>query len=178
MSDSMRPHRRHPTRLRCPWNSPGKTHWSGLPLPSPRQESEKWKWSRSVVSDSLWPHELQPTRLLCPWDFPGKSTGVGCHCLLHIYYICICIYIYVYIYICMMLIKITHLSEFVIKILWVNPDKGFRTVPDIWQMLKKCWSLLLLWLLSMGIFTVFSFSADWPCLTLVTIGSLGHSLWK
>ena len=25
-------------------------HWSGLPLPSPMQESEKWKWSRSVVS--------------------------------------------------------------------------------------------------------------------------------
>ena len=45
-------------------------------------ESEKWKWSRSVVSDSQWPHGLQPTRLLCPWDFPGKSTGVGCHCLL------------------------------------------------------------------------------------------------
>ena len=45
-------------------------------------ESEKWKWSRSVVSDSSWPHGLQPTKLLCPWDFPGKSTGVGCHCLL------------------------------------------------------------------------------------------------
>ena len=45
-------------------------------------ESEKWKWSRSVVSDSQWPRVLQPTRLLCPWDFPGKSTGVGCHCLL------------------------------------------------------------------------------------------------
>ena len=29
-------------------------------------ESEKWKWSRSVL----------------PWGFPGKSTGVGCHCLL------------------------------------------------------------------------------------------------
>ena len=28
-------------------------HWSGLPLPSPRHESEKWKWSRSVVSNSL-----------------------------------------------------------------------------------------------------------------------------
>ena len=56
--------------------------WSGLPFPSPMHESEKWKWSRSVVSDSLWPHGLQPTRLLCPWDFPGKSTGVGCHCLL------------------------------------------------------------------------------------------------
>ena len=46
-------------------------------------ESEKWKWSRSVVSDSSRPHGLQPTRLLHPWDFPGKSTGVGCHCLLH-----------------------------------------------------------------------------------------------
>ena len=27
-------------------------HWSGLPFPSPRHESEKWKWSCSVVSDS------------------------------------------------------------------------------------------------------------------------------
>ena len=27
-------------------------HWSGLPFPSPVHESEKWKWSRSVVSDS------------------------------------------------------------------------------------------------------------------------------
>ena len=27
-------------------------HWSGLPLPSPMHESEKWKWSRSVVPDS------------------------------------------------------------------------------------------------------------------------------
>ena len=44
----------------------------------------KWKWSRSVLSDSSWPHGLQPTRFLCPWDFPGKSTGVGCHCLLHL----------------------------------------------------------------------------------------------
>ena len=45
-------------------------------------ESEKWKWSRSVMSNSLRPHGLQPTRLLHPWDFPGKNTGVGCHCLL------------------------------------------------------------------------------------------------
>ena len=57
-------------------------HWSGLPFPSPVHESEKWTWSRSVVSDPQRPHGLQPTRLLRPWDFPGKSTGVGCHCLL------------------------------------------------------------------------------------------------
>ena len=59
-------------------------HWSGLPFPPPMHGSEKWKWSRSVVSDSSWPHGLQPTRILHPWDFPGKSTGVGCHCLLQI----------------------------------------------------------------------------------------------
>ena len=57
-------------------------HWSGLPFPSPVHESEKGKWSRSVMSD-LATHGLQPTRLLHPWDFPGKSTGVGCHRLLH-----------------------------------------------------------------------------------------------
>ena len=38
-------------------------HWSGLPFPSPIHESEKWKWSCSVVSDPQRPHRLQPTRL-------------------------------------------------------------------------------------------------------------------
>ena len=57
-------------------------HWSGLPFPPPMHESEKWKWSLSVMSNSSQPHGLQPTRLHRPWDFPGKSTGVGCHCLL------------------------------------------------------------------------------------------------
>ena len=52
-------------------------HWSGLPFPSSMHESEKWKWSRSVVSDPQRPHGLQLSRLLHPWDFPGKSTGVG-----------------------------------------------------------------------------------------------------
>ena len=56
--------------------------WTALPFPSPVHESEKWMWSRSVLSDSSWPHGLQPTVFLHPWDFPGKSTGVGCHCLL------------------------------------------------------------------------------------------------
>ena len=39
----------------------------------------------SVMSNSVWPHRWQPTRLLSLWDSPGKSTGVGCHCLLHMY---------------------------------------------------------------------------------------------
>ena len=49
-------------------------HWSGLPFPSPMHESEKWKWSRSVVSNSSRPRGLQPTRLLHPWDFPGTAV--------------------------------------------------------------------------------------------------------
>jgi len=61
-------------------------HWSGLPFPSPMHESEKWKWSCSVVSDSLRPHGLQPSRLLHPWDFPGKSTGVRLTICSHILY--------------------------------------------------------------------------------------------
>ena len=60
-------------------------HWSGLPFPSPMHETEKWKWSLSVVFDSSRPPGLQPTRLLCPWDFQGKSTRVECHCLLHLW---------------------------------------------------------------------------------------------
>ena len=62
-----------------------QAYWTGLPFPSPVHESEKWKWSCSVLSNSSRPHGPQPTRLLRPWDFPGKSTGVGCHCLLQIY---------------------------------------------------------------------------------------------
>ena len=57
-------------------------HWSGLPFPSPMHGSEKWKWSRSVVSDSWRSHGLQPTRLPRPWDSPGKNNWVGCHFLL------------------------------------------------------------------------------------------------
>ena len=30
-------------------------HWSGLSFPSPMHESEKWKWSHSVMSDSSDP---------------------------------------------------------------------------------------------------------------------------
>ena len=57
-------------------------HWSGLPFPSPMHESEKWKWSRSVVSDSSDPMDCSPPGSSIHWDFPGKSTGVECHCLL------------------------------------------------------------------------------------------------
>ena len=47
-------------------------YWSGLPFPSPMHESEKSKWSCSVVSDSSQPHGLQNPR-----NSPGQNTGVG-----------------------------------------------------------------------------------------------------
>ena len=35
-------------------------HWSGLPFPSPMRESEKWKWSRSVVPTLSDPINCSP----------------------------------------------------------------------------------------------------------------------
>ena len=35
MTDSLWPHGLQPTRLLCPWDSPGQGYWSGLPVPSP-----------------------------------------------------------------------------------------------------------------------------------------------
>ena len=81
MSDSVRPHRRQPTRLPRPWDSPGKNTGVGCHflLQCMKVKSES-KVAQSCPTQR--PHGLQPTRLLHPWDFPGKSTGVGCHCLL------------------------------------------------------------------------------------------------
>ena len=78
VSDSVRPQRRQPTRLRGPWDSPGKNTGVGchflLQCIKVKSESEV---AQSCPTQR--PHGLQPTRLLHPWDFPGKSTGVGCH---------------------------------------------------------------------------------------------------
>ena len=68
-------------------SSPGLGRASGQALVSEEEPSPRAAPRTSSVfsSDSVRPHGLQPTRPLCPWDFPGKSTGVGCHCLLHIH---------------------------------------------------------------------------------------------
>ena len=75
MSDSVRAHRRQPTRLPCPWDSPGKNTGVGchflLQCMKVKSESEV---AQSCLTLSN-PQGLQPTRLFHPWDFPGKSTG-------------------------------------------------------------------------------------------------------
>ena len=71
VSDSVRPHRQQPTRLRRPWDSPGKNTRMGYHflLQCTKVKSER---SRSVMSDSSRSHGLQPTRLLLPWDFLAR----------------------------------------------------------------------------------------------------------
>ena len=81
MSDSVRPHRRQPTRMPCPWDSPGKNTGVGchflLQCMKVKSESEVAQLC-PILSD---PMDL---------SLPGSSihgifqvsTGVGCHCLL------------------------------------------------------------------------------------------------
>ena len=81
MSDSMRLHRRQPTRLPVPGILQARTlEWVAISF------SNAWKWKVKVKSLSRVQlsatHGLQPTRLLHPLDFPGKCTGVGCRFLL------------------------------------------------------------------------------------------------
>ena len=76
MSDSVQPHRWQPTRLLCPWDSPGKN--TGVNCHFLLQCMHTCQ-AASVMSDSVWPHGQQPTRLLRPQDSPGKNTEVSCH---------------------------------------------------------------------------------------------------
>ena len=69
------PHRRQPTRLPYPWDSPGKNTGVGCHF---LLQSMKVK-SESEVAQS--PLTLCDRRLPQPWDSPGKNTGVGCHFL-------------------------------------------------------------------------------------------------
>ena len=72
MSDSLQPQRRQPTRLSCPWDSPGKNTGVGCHF---LLQCMKVKSENEVAQScpTLRPHGLQPTKLLRPWDFPSKS---------------------------------------------------------------------------------------------------------
>ena len=82
MSDSVRPHRRQPTRLPRPWDSPGKNTGVGchflLQCMRVKNESEVAQ-SCPTLSDPMdcVAHQAPPSM-----GFSGKSTGVGCHCFL------------------------------------------------------------------------------------------------
>ena len=78
----MQPHRRQPTRLPRPWDSPGKNTGVGchflLQCMKVKSESEVTQ-SCPTLSD---PMDCSLPGSSARGIFPGKSTGVGCHCLL------------------------------------------------------------------------------------------------
>ena len=78
MSDSVRPHRRHPPGSPVPGIPQARTlEWVAISF------SNVWKWKVKVkLFCRVRLFTTWPTRLLHPWDSPGKSTGVGCHRLL------------------------------------------------------------------------------------------------
>ena len=81
VSDSVRPHRWQPTRLPCPWDSPGKNTGVGchflLQCMKVKSESEVAQSCPTLATPWTAAHQAPPSM-----DFLGKSTGVGCHCLL------------------------------------------------------------------------------------------------
>ena len=82
MSNSVQPHRWLPTRLRCPWDSPGKNTGVGchflLQFMKVKSESEVAQ-SYPTLSDLM---DCSLPGSSVHGIFPGKSTGVGCHCFL------------------------------------------------------------------------------------------------
>ena len=77
MSDSVRPHRRQPTRLPRPWDSPGKNTGVGCRF---LLQCTKVKSETEVAQSCLTlrdPMDCSPPG--SSWGFPGKSTGVACH---------------------------------------------------------------------------------------------------
>ena len=78
MTDSVRPHRRQPTRLPRPWDSPGKNTGVGchflLQCMKVKSESEVAQ-SCPTLSD---PMDCSLPGSSVHGIFPGKSTGVGC----------------------------------------------------------------------------------------------------
>ena len=83
MSDSVRPHRRQPTRLPHPWDSPGKNTGMGCHF---LLQCMKVKSGSEVAQSCPTLRDPMDCSLQAPpsMDFPGKSIGVGCHCLLRI----------------------------------------------------------------------------------------------
>ena len=86
MSTSVQPHRRQPTRLPYPWDSPGKNTGVGchflLQCMKVKSESEVAQSCPTLSDPTDCRHPPPPPPR--PRDFPGKRTGVGCHCLLRL----------------------------------------------------------------------------------------------
>ena len=79
VSDSVRPHRRQPTRLLCPWDPPSKNTGVGCHFLLQCVKVKSLSHVRLLATPWTAAYQGPPSM-----DFPGKSTGVGCHCLLRV----------------------------------------------------------------------------------------------
>ena len=81
VSDSVRPHRRQPTRLPRPWDSPGKNTGVGCHflLQCMKVKSKVKLLGRVRLFVTPWTSAYQAPSSM---GFPGKSTRMGCHFLL------------------------------------------------------------------------------------------------
>ena len=81
MSNSVWPHRRQPTRLLCPWDSPGeKLEWVAISFSNAWKWKVKVKWlGRVQLFATLWTAAYQAPPSL---GFSRQETGVCCHFLL------------------------------------------------------------------------------------------------
>ena len=82
MSDSVRPHRRQPTRLRRPWDSPGKNPGVGCHF---LLQCMKVKSESEVVQSCRTLHDPVDSSLPGPTIhgiFQARVLEWGCHCLL------------------------------------------------------------------------------------------------
>ena len=82
MSDSVRPHRRQPTRLCCPWDSPGKNTGVGCHFLLQCMKVKSGSEVAQLCPTVCYPMDCSlPGSSVCG-DSPGKNTGVGCQVLL------------------------------------------------------------------------------------------------
>ena len=134
MSDSVRPHRRQPTRTLCPWNSPGKNTGVGchflLQCMKVKSESEVTQ-SFPTLSDSM------------DWSLPGSSV----HGIFQARVISICSY-YKHIFHPLLQIPINHfkiqIKIYLLSILiYSDYDYTVFLISTIWAMFRK--HDLLIW---------------------------------
>ena len=77
VSDSVRPHRRQPTRLPHPWDSPGKNTGVGCHFLLQCVKVKSLSHVRLFATPWIAAYQAPPFIA-----FSSKSTGVGCHYLL------------------------------------------------------------------------------------------------
>ena len=77
MSDSVWPHRRQPTRIPRPWDSPGKEYWSGVPSPSLKKNVKRLKTENEEPLQCSLRYWFLVAVFFLPWAFQDPQVLVS-----------------------------------------------------------------------------------------------------